>query len=275
MMRFSRYSRVLVYLTLSVYAFVIVGPFVIMVFNSFKSMRELFLKPFALPSKFMFENYLEAWTRAGIMIGYKNSVVIASVTVIAVLILASMFAYMISKYDFKGRKLLFLYSMLGLALPSRLAFIPIFLLLRSMRLTNSLLGLILVYISTNLAFSAFILKNFMDSIPNELCEAAKIDGASVGIIYRKIIMPLVKPALSIVAIVTFVNVWNDFFFPLILINDRSKATITLAVSIFFGEYSVQWHLLFAGLTLSIAPTIIMFLFFSRYFIAGMTQGAIK
>ncbi len=275
MMRFSRYSRVLVYLTLSVYAFVIVGPFVIMVFNSFKSMRELFLKPFAFPSKFMFENYLEAWTRAGIMIGYKNSVVIASVTVIAVLILASMFAYMISKYDFKGRKLLFLYSMLGLALPSRLAFIPIFLLLRSMRLTNSLLGLILVYISTNLAFSAFILKNFMDSIPNELCEAAKIDGASVGIIYRKIIMPLVKPALSIVAIVTFVNVWNDFFFPLILINDRSKATITLAVSIFFGEYSVQWHLLFAGLTLSITPTIIMFLFFSRYFIAGMTQGAIK
>jgi raffinose/stachyose/melibiose transport system permease protein len=127
----------------------------------------------------------------------------------------------------------------------------------------------------NIPFSAFILKNFMDSVPNELCEAARIDGASVGNIYYKIILPLIKPALSIVAIVTFVNVWNDFFFPLILINDKSKATITLAVSIFFGEYSTQWHLLFSGLTLSIAPTVILFLIFSRYFIAGMTQGAIK
>lgn len=97
----------------------------------------------------------------------------------------------------------------------------------------------------------------------------------MGYIYYKLILPLTKPALSIVAIVSFVNVWNDFFFPLILINDRAKATITLAVSIFFGEYSIQWPLLFAGLTLSIAPTVILFLIFSRFFIAGMTQGAIK
>lgn len=275
MMRFSKYYKLLAYLVLSVYAFVILGPFFMIIMNSFKTMRELFMKPFSLPSKFIYQNYVQAWQRASIARGYINSAMIAIVSVVAVVLLSSMFAYIISKYEFKGRRYLFIYSMLGLALPARLAVIPIFLLLRSMNLTNSLLGLILVYSSVNVPFSAFILKNFIDSVPNELCEAAKIDGASVATIYSRIILPLIKPALSISAIVTFVNVWNDFFFPLILINDRSKATITLAVSIFFGEYSNQWHLLFSGLALSIAPTIILFLIFSQYFIAGMTQGAIK
>ncbi|MGB9821045.1 MAG: carbohydrate ABC transporter permease [Pseudothermotoga sp.] len=275
MMRFSKFYKFLAYLVLSVYALIIAGPFFMMVMNSFKSMRELFLKPFSLPTKFMYQNYVQAWQRASIMRGYLNSAIVAAVSVVTVVVLSSMFAYMIAKYEFRARRYLFLYSMLGLALPARLAVIPIFLLLRSLNLTNSLLGLIIVYSSVNIPFSAFILKNFMDSVPNELCEAARIDGASVWMIYRRVVLPLVKPALSIVAIVTFVNVWNDFFFPLILINDRSKATITLAVSIFFGEYSTQWQLLFSGLTLSIAPTVILFLIFSQTFIAGMTQGAIK
>lgn len=275
MIRFSRFGKLLAYVFLSIYALIILVPFTMMIFNSFKTMRELFLKPFSLPSKFSFDNFTKAWRFANIGVGYRNSLFVAGITVMIVAMLASMFAYMISKYDFSFRRAIFLYSMLGLALPARLAVIPIFILLRNMGLTNSLLGLILVYSSVNIPFSVFILKNFIDAVPNELCEAARIDGAGVGYIYYRVILPLIKPALSIVAIVTFVNVWNDFFFPLILINDRSKATITLAVSIFFGEYSIQWPLLFAGLTLSIAPTVIMFLIFSRFFIAGMTQGAIK
>ncbi|MGB9790825.1 MAG: carbohydrate ABC transporter permease [Thermotoga caldifontis] len=275
MVRFTKAGKFLSYVFLTIYALIIVVPFAMMVLNSFKSMRELFMKPFSLPSTFRFDNFVKAWKFANIATGYKNSLIVASVTVLIVILLASMFAYMVSKYDFSFRRGMFLYTMLGLALPARLAVIPIFVLLRNLNLTNSLAGLVLVYASTNLPFSIFILKNFIDAVPNELCEAARMDGAGVGYIYYKLILPLVKPALSIVAIVTFVNVWNDFFFPLILINDRSKATITLAVSIFFGEYSIQWPLLFAGLTLSIAPTVILFLIFSRFFIAGMTQGAIK
>jgi raffinose/stachyose/melibiose transport system permease protein len=247
MVRLTKTGTILAYVFLTIYALIIVVPFTMMVMNSFKSMRELFLKPFSFPSSFKFDNFSKAWK----------------------------VAYMVSKYDFSFRRGVFLYTMLGLALPARLAVIPIFILLRNMNLTNSLAGLVLIYSSINLPFSIFILKNFIDAVPNELCEAARIDGASVGYIYYKLVLPLTKPALSIVAIVTFVNVWNDFFFPLILINDRSKATITLAVSMFFGEYSIQWPLLFAGLTLSIAPTVILFLIFSRFFIAGMTQGAIK
>ncbi|MCS7174436.1 carbohydrate ABC transporter permease [Pseudothermotoga sp.] len=275
MIRFGKIGKLFSYVFLSIYALIILVPFTMMVLNSFKTMRELFLKPFSLPSKFSPDNFTKAWKFANIGVGYRNSLFVAGVTVLIVATLASMFAYMVSKYEFNFRRTIFLYSMLGLALPARLAVIPIFILLRNMGLTNSLLGLILVYSSVNLPFSIFILKNFIDAVPNELCEAARIDGANVGYIYYRVILPLIKPALSIIAIVTFVNVWNDFFFPLILINDRSKATITLAVSIFFGEYSIQWPLLFAGLTLSIAPTVIMFLIFSRFFIAGMTQGAIK
>ncbi|HNR80636.1 MAG TPA: carbohydrate ABC transporter permease [Mesotoga infera] len=275
MLKLSLFGKIIVYILLAVYCLVILVPFFMMILNSLKSMRDIFMKPFSFPTKVLYENYTKAWNQAGIGTGYKNSALVAGVSVVGILIVSSMFAYAISKYEFRGRRFLFIYSMLGLAFPARLAIIPIFILLRNLTLTNSLFGLILIYTSVNIPFSVFLLKNFIDGVPNELSEAARIDGATPMQIYWKVVLPLVKPALSIVAIVSFVNVWNDFFFPLIFINDKSKATITLAVSIFFGEYSNQWPLLFSGLTLAIAPTIILFLLFSRQFITGMTQGAIK
>jgi raffinose/stachyose/melibiose transport system permease protein len=275
MLKLSLFGKIIVYILLAVYCLVILVPFFMMILNSLKSMRDIFMKPFSFPTKVLYENYTKAWNQAGIGTGYKNSALVAGVSVVGILIVSSMFAYAISKYEFRGRRFLFIYSMLGLAFPARLAIIPIFILLRNLTLTNSLFGLILIYTSVNIPFSVFLLKNFIDGVPNELSEAARIDGATPMQIYWKVVLPLVKPALSIVAIVSFVNVWNDFFFPLIFINDKSKATITLAISIFFGEYSNQWPLLFSGLTLAIAPTIILFLLFSRQFITGMTQGAIK
>lgn len=275
MLRLGFLGKIIVYTLLALYCLVIFVPFVIMLGNSVKSMRDIYLKPFSFPTNPLLSNYSSAWEQAGIGTGYLNSALIAGVSVLGIVIVSSMFAYAISKHDFRGRRFLYGYSMLGLAFPARLAIIPIFLLLRDLSLTNNRLGLIIIYIAINIPFSVFLLKNFMDGVPNELAEAAKMDGASPLQIYWNVVMPLVKPAISIVSIVSFVNVWNDFFFPLIFINDRSKATITLAVSIFFGEYSNRWNLLFAGLTLAVAPTIILFLIFSKQFIAGMTQGALK
>lgn len=275
MLRLGLLGKIIVYSLLALYCLVIFVPFVIMLSNSVKSMRDIYLRPFSFPTNPLLSNYSDAWKQAGIGTGYLNSTLIAGVSVLGIVIVSSMFAYAISKHDFKGRRLLYGYSMLGLAFPARLAIIPIFLLLRDLNLTDSRLGLIIIYVAVNIPFSVFLLKNFMDGVPNELAEAARMDGASPLQIYWNVVMPLVKPAISIVSIVSFVNVWNDFFFPLIFINDRSKATITLAVSIFFGEYSNQWNLLFAGLTLAVAPTIILFLIFSKQFIAGMTQGALK
>ncbi|OAA32525.1 ABC transporter permease [Kosmotoga arenicorallina S304] len=275
MLTLTKYGKILVYTLLAIYATLVLVPFFMMVSNSFKSMRDIYLKPFSLPSELSLKNIIDAWNQAGIGRGYLNSLMIAGSAVVGIVIIASFFAFAISKYEFRGRRFLFIYSMLGLAFPARLAIIPIYLLLRNVNLTNSRLGLIIIYIAVNIPFSVFLLKNFIDGVPNELSEAARIDGANPLQIYRHVVLPLIKPAISIVSIVSFVNVWNDFFFPLIFINDRSKATITLAVSIFFGEYANRWNLLFTSLTLAIAPTIILFLIFSRQFIAGMTQGAIK
>lgn len=275
MLKLGRYEKIAVYIFLALYSIVILVPFGMTIMNSFKSMRDIFLKPFSFPTQPVFDNYIKAWNQASIGVGYMNSIIVATVSVLGIILVASMFAYAISRFDFFGRRTLYVYSMLGLALPARLAVIPIFLLMRDFNLTNSLIGLMVIYVSVNIPFSIFLLKNFIDGVPVEIEEAARIDGANPWQVFTTIVLPLIKPAISIVAIVSFVNVWNDFFFPLIFINDRSKSTITLAVSIFFGEYSNNWNLLFAGLSLAIAPTLILFLIFSKQFISGMTQGAIK
>ncbi len=275
MLKLGKYEKIAVYVFLALYSIVILVPFGMTIMNSFKSMRDIFLKPFSFPTQPVFDNYVKAWNQASIGVGYMNSIIVATVSVLGIILVASMFAYAISRFDFFGRRTLYVYSMLGLALPARLAVIPIFLLMRDLNLTNSLIGLMVIYVSVNIPFSIFLLKNFIDGVPVEIEEAARIDGASPWQVFITIVLPLIRPALSIVAIVSFVNVWNDFFFPLIFINDRSKSTITLAVSIFFGEYSNNWNLLFAGLSLAIAPTLILFLIFSKQFISGMTQGAIK
>jgi len=275
MFKLGRYGKIMAGVLLCIYCMINLIPLLMIVMNSFKSMRDIFLKPFSFPVRPVAQNYVDAWNQGRIGTGYLNSILIAVISVIGIIIISSMFAYAISKYEFPGRQTLYTYCMLGLALPVRLAVIPIFILMKNLGLINSRFGLIIIYISVNIPFSVFLLRNFIDGVPNEIEEAAQIDGANPIQIYWKIILPLIKPAISIVSIVCFINVWNDFFFPLLFINDRSKATITLAVSTFFGDYSNQWNLLFAGLTLSILPSIVLFLIFSKQFIAGMTQGAIK
>lgn len=275
MIRVGSTTKLICYAFLLAYAAVIVFPLTMIVFNSFKTMRDLYLKPFSFPQKFDPDNIITAWREARIGIGYKNSVIITLASVGAVILFASMFAYAVSKYAFPGRRALFTYILLGLALPARLAVVPLFFLLKQLNLLDTHIGLVLTYTAVNLPFATLVLKNFIDNIPNELLEAAKIDGATPFHIYRTIIVPLIIPAVSIVCIVTFVNVWNDFFFPLVFLSDRNKATITLAVSIFFSEYSTRWDMLFASLTLAIAPSILLYILLSRYFVAGVTAGAIK
>ncbi len=275
MLKLSSRQRLVVYVFLSIYALIITIPFFMMVMNSFKTMRGIFLEPFSFPTHLVFRNYAEAWNKANVGVAYMNSAVIASTSVVGIIIISSMFAYAISRYEFPLRKQLFVYTLLGLALPAKLAVIPIYIFMRNLNLINSRLGLIIIYISLGIPFSMFLLKIFIDAVPIEIEESARIDGANPWKIFWNIILPLIKPAIAVVSIINFVNIWNDFFFPLIFINSKSKATVTLAVMMFQGEYMSSWNLLFAGLTLAMAPMLILFLIFSKQFIGGMTQGAIK
>lgn len=275
MLRLNKTAKVTLFIVLLVYLLVVATPFGVLFLNSFKSMREIYLKPFAITESFSLNNYIQAWEKADLGSAYLNSLIISITSIGGVLLFSSMLAFMISRYRFKFRRFIYIYIITGLALPARLAVIPIYVTLNQLKLIDTRIGLIMVYIATGTAFATFIIKGFMDSIPIEIEESARMDGATPWIIYWNIALPLTKPALVVVGLVNFVNVWNDFFFPLIILSSSSKETVPLAISVFFGEFSNQWHLIAAALSMSIIPIMIIFFIFSKNFISGITQGAIK
>ncbi|MFD2615991.1 carbohydrate ABC transporter permease [Terrilactibacillus laevilacticus] len=266
---------ILIHLLLFIYALTIIYPTLIVIFNSFKSNQEIFSKPYGLPSSFSFQHYIQAWQEANFSVYFKNSILITFISVILVLVLSSMAAYILARFKFRGNFIIFFTFLLGLMLPLRLAIVPLYLLLRDLNLLDTYTGIILVYTASGLSFSIFILYTFFKNIPNELIEAARMEGASVFQIYYKIMLPLVRPALSTVAIFNFMSIWNDFFFPYIFLSSEDKYTIPVGIASFFGEYTTDWSLLFAGLTISIVPVIVLFLIMSKQFIDGLTAGAIK
>ncbi len=275
MFKFNPVQKVIAWLFLLLLAFANLYPIGIMILSSFKSTREIFLKPFNLPAVWRWQNYVSAWQRADFATYFKNSIVVTAASIAAILLVSSMAAYVIARFDFKGRRYVYLYLIAGLALPTRLAIIPIFLIIRSLKLLDSLTGLVLVYTAGGVAFSIFLLVNFFKRLPRDIEDSAKIDGAGPFRIYWQIDLPLLKPALVTVAMFNFIDVWNDFFFPLILLSSKTKKTIPLGLQAFFGEYTIEWDALFAALNITILPVLIIFLILSKQFIAGMTEGALK
>jgi raffinose/stachyose/melibiose transport system permease protein len=163
----------------------------------------------------------------------------------------------------------------GMLVPAKLAILPLFIQLKWMHLLNSHLGLILVYAAGALPAAIFIMSGFFRSLPADLDNAARIDGASEFQLLRRILIPLVRPGMSIVAIYSAIPIWNDFFLPLVFLQDPEKKTIMQGLTIFFGQYSSQWGVLFAGLTMAALPLIVLYLILSEQFIKGLTAGAVK
>jgi raffinose/stachyose/melibiose transport system permease protein len=233
------------------------------------------LKPFNLPAVWRWQNYVSAWQRADFATYFKNSILVTAVSIASILLVSSMAAYVIARFDFKFKRSIYLYMLAGLALPTRLAIIPIFLIMRNLHLLDKLSGLVIVYTAGGIAFSVFLLVNFFKKLPHDIEDSAQIDGAGPFRIYWQIDLPLLKPALVTVAMFNFIDVWNDFFFPLILLSSKVKKTIPLGLQAFFGEYTIEWDILFAALNISVLPVLILFLILSKQFIAGMTEGALK
>jgi len=275
MLKLNPVQKAIIYFFLFSLAFINLYPIFVLFLSSFKTTPEIFMKPFALPKVWKFSNYVEAWNKANFASYFKNSIIITAFSLAAIVLVSSMAAYVIARFEFRGKRALFLYLIAGLALPARLAIIPIFLTVRDLHLQNTYTSLILVYTAGGIAFSMFLLINFFKSLPRELEDSAKIDGAGPFRIYWSIDLPLLKPAVATVVIFNFVDIWNDFFFPLILINKDSLKTIPLGIQAFYGEYGVQWNLLFAGLNISVLPVLIIFILMSKQFIAGLTEGAVK
>jgi raffinose/stachyose/melibiose transport system permease protein len=244
------------------------------VLSAFKSTGELFASPFALPDFTNLRNFATILTQTNFLAYLANSILVTGGAIALVLTLGTMASYAIARYAFPGATLLFLFFLSGLMVPLKLAIIPLFIQLRDLGLLDTRLGLVCVYAAAGLPSTVFILTGFLRTIPRELEEAARIDGASEAGILGCIMLPLIRPALVIAGIHNAVPVWNDFFFPLVFIQSDARKTLPQGLTAFMGEFTTDWGVLFAGLTLAALPITLVYVVLSREFIRGLTSGAV-
>ena len=259
------------------YMILALWPIFLVISNSFKSRKAIFKDPMALPTfdTFSLVGFEKVLTRSSFDLYFLNSITIMVATLTITLLIASMAAWALSEYKFRGNTLLGLYLAIGIMVPIRLGSVSILKLVVSLGLTNTLTALILVYVAQSLPLTIFILNEFMHQIPKDLKEAARCDGVSEYRIFFQIILPLTRPAIATVGIFTMVPVWNDLWFPLILSPGEETRTVTLGVQQFVGQYVTDWNAVLASLTLAIIPIMIVYLIFSRQLIRGITSGAVK
>jgi multiple sugar transport system permease protein len=232
-----------------------------------------FYPPRLLPSQPTLEHYRELFTRMKFGRTFTNSMIIAVGTTLFSLLLNSMAGYAFAKLRFGGRDRLFAALVAALVIPTQVAMLPLFLMLKSVRLINSYWGVILPSVAT--IFGIFLIRQFMLSIPDELLDAARIDGAGEWKIYWLIILPLARPVLVTLAIFTFMSAWNDFMWPLIVLSDDAKYTLPVAVASLVGEHVQDTELMMASSVLTVLPVLILFLALQRHYIAGIMMGSVK
>ena len=265
---------VLKHIIIYILAFVTLAPFIWMVLTSLKDMGEIFVYPPQwLPSEFHFDNYVKAFDAAPFGRYYLNSIFVAVAVTLGQLITCSMAAFAFARLNFKGRNTLF-YLFLGtMMIPYNVTMIPSFLVLYWLGWIDTYYALIVPGLAS--AFGTFLLRQFFITIPKELEEAAYIDGATKLQVLRKIIVPLAKPALATLAVFTFMGVFNDFIWALIVINSQDMQTVQLGLAIFRDRYLTQWDLLMAGSVTAVLPILIVFFFAQKYFIQGITLSGLK
>lgn len=268
-------SKILVYVILITIAVLMIIPFIWMLSASIKSDRQVFqMNPFVLiPENPKWNNYVAIWTKIPMLKFVENTVFLTIVVTILQLLTSSFAAYSFAKLDFKFKNKLFFAYIATIAMPWQVYMVPQFLMMRKFGLNDKLLAIICLQAFS--AFGVFMMKQFYESIPDELCEAARIDGMSEYRIYTKIMLPLSKPALSTLTIFTFVNTWNDYLGPLIYLKSESKKTIQLGLKMFISQYSSDYGLIMTGSVLSLIPVIIVFLCLQKYFVEGVASTGLK
>ena len=246
-------------------------PYIFMLLVSLKDNIQFFHQYWLPTVPFHLENYTAAWSQISRYI--LNSLLVAAASILGVLLFSSVAAFVFARYRFPGRNLLFVMVVSLLMIPPIASLIPLFLLIKNMDLLNTRWGLILPYIANGMILGTFLMRTFFEQVPDEIFEAARMDGASGFGLYWRIMLPLSGPILVTVTMVTLINVWNDYFWPLVTISDDSLRTVSIGLAFFQGQNITQWGPLFAGYTIASLPLLIVFLFASRYFVAGLTAGS--
>ena len=261
---------------LTIYSVIALFPIVMVLMNSFKAKKAIFGAPFEFPTSETFSliGYETVIERSTFHIYFLNSGIVTFVALILTLFIGAMAAFALAEYDFPGNALMALYLSMGIMIPIRLGTVGILRLMVSLKLVNTLAGLILIYVAQALPLTIFILSQFMRQVPKDLKDAARIDGASEYRIFG-LILPLIRPALGAIGIFTMIPIWNDLWFPLIIAPSGKTATVTLGVQQFLGQWVSDWNAVLASLTLAMIPILILYILFSQQMIRSITAGAIK
>ena len=255
-------------------AFVII-PLLATVLGGFKTVGELRVSPFGIPSQWHFEYYGDILSNPVFWSYLKSSLIVSLSAVFITLLCSSMAAYVFAHIRFVGSKFLLSYLLLGMMFPFATAILPLFIMIRDIGLLDSYLGVILPQAAFSMAFAIVLFKSFFEQLPHELFEAAYVDGCGyIGFFFR-FTLPLSTPILATVGTFAFVQSWNNYLLPLVVINNRELFTWPLGMMQFRGEYIVEWNKILAFVSLTIFPAIVFFIAAQKYIVAGLTRGSVK
>ena len=273
--RKKKINRSLVYFILILFTIVNTYPIFWMIMNSFKTSQEFSLNPFSIPVKWVLENYTEAWVTANIGKYFFNSLIVGVGAVIIAILTGAFASFFLSRFDFKGRNLLYGFFIVGLLVPIHATLVPMFILMQKLSILNTYWALIFPYVAFNLPITIFLLTSFMSSFSKEIEESAIMDGCGVFRMFWTIILPMSRPAIATAVILNFINNWNEFSFALVLINDKALNTLPLGLANFAGQYTTNYTAQMAGLTMVLLPTVLFYLVMEKQIVQGMTEGAVK
>ncbi len=268
-------GRILFYIVILLYVITIVYPIFLMVVTSLKPNQDIFKRPLGMPTSLYLDNFLQLLTKANYGVYFLNSILVVFVSLSLIVMFSAPVAFVFAGYRFKWDKFFYLYFITGMIIPLRLGTISLLKMFVAMKLNDNIICLILINIAIGIPLGVFILTDFIRMIPRDLFRSARIDGCNEPNIFLRIVLPLLKPAIAALSIVNFIPVWNDFWFPLILIKSDRMKTIPLATAQLFGQFRTNFGLVFAALTMASVPIIIFYLLFSKFFTKGLFQGAVK
>ncbi|MGN7480911.1 carbohydrate ABC transporter permease [Priestia megaterium] len=271
----KRYTGVtIVYVGLIVYLIVIAYPLLWMIISSFKSTEEIFTHSWSMPHTWLIENYVTAW-KSGISSYFLNSVIVTGASCFLTVLVSALGAYGLSRFEFQGKAFVLIICLGGLMLSPQVSLIPLYSIIQKLGIYNTHLALILPYVAYRIPLTILLIRAYFLSIPKELEEAARLDGCtSLGILFR-IFIPMSTPILLTTTILTAYYTWNEFMFAIIFIDDDSLRTIPAGLMQFRDALQTDWGVLLAGLTISAAPIVMLFLFMQKYFIRGIANGSVK
>ncbi len=263
------------YLALTLWSLIVLFPIWTLIINSFKPQKEIFRDPFGLPKTFTLAGYQAAWNTGRFDVYFVNTLIVTVLSLSLILLVGSMAAYALAKWNSRLTGFLYVFFIAGLMIPIRLGTIDLVRLIKALNLQDTIWSLIPVYVAMGMPIATFVLTAFIKELPQEMFDAAKVDGASEWQVYSTMVLPLMRPALATVAIFNMIKIWNDFWFPLVFIRSESARTVALGVSLLFGQYRTDWTRALAVLSLAAVPLLILYVLLAREFIKGLTAGAVK